>query len=782
MTRPRSRAAVWGALAVSALVLGSVGWFRAESGASRLPAEGVVKEVLPGMRTPARVVLDRAGVPHVQAENERDAWFLEGYLHARERFFGMEVSRRAASGRLAEIFGEAALPDDRKLRTWRLAAVARRQTGELTDGERDALDAYVAGVNAALDRWGRWIAPEIALLGVEPEPWKVEDSLGIGLLFQLGVSQAMGEEMDRAVELGSLGRARAIDLWGWTNEQARRWIPPNAGETPRNADDAIIVGMSGLGSNQWALAGSKTASGRPLLANDPHLSVSMPSPWFPIHLTAPGLNVAGVSLPGAPGIMIGHTDGVAWGFTMAMLDDQDLFQIELDPSGHRERWNGSWVPLQVVEERFDVLGWKEPIQTEVLVSRHGPVVRRRGERALALTWSALREPSPLGVFLTMDHAETVEQTLAAWQGAVGPGMNLAAADTEGHILHGVVGRVPERGHGAGRLPAPGNDPRWDWRGLRPERENPMKEDPDAGFVATANHDLFAEGDYPESEFFPGEFDSPWRIRRIRQVLEGSGDWTVAGCLGLQMDVVSERARTMLFLLQPELREHGGWTASVLLSWDGRMKAGSAAPFVLTRLMNRLIDVVGGDEARRAGVEGSFLGPAELVRLLAGALDPAWWDDVETPAKEDRAAIVRRVLDELDAEHDGRPWGAVHTVTFRHPLGRAPVMGPLLDRLLSPGPFPVGGDGSTVNRAAYLRKRPYGVAVIPSMRFVADVGAWDNSILIVPPGASGRPWSPHFDDQIPEWRNGGSVSLPFSRSAVEASAQAVLELQPAPGHS
>ncbi len=768
----------WFVLVAAIVSLGGALRFRARDAASMLPGRGVAVESAPGLSGAARVVVDRAGVSHVEAASERDAWFVEGYLHARERFFAMELERRAAEGRLAEVVGESALQDDRRLRTWRIAETARRQLGLLSPAERDALEAYTAGVNAAIGRWGRWLAPELVVLGTRPEPWRVEDTLGIGLLFELGVSQAMGEEMDRAAELRALGRRRALDLWGWSTEEARRWIPPDAGVPPRTPDDAILAGYSGIGSNDWAIAGVRTASGRPLVANDPHLGVAMPSPWYPIHLRAPGLDVAGVSLPGAPGVMIGHTEGVAWGFTMTMLDDQDLFRVELDSSGRKERWRGGWRLLRVVEETIPVLGWREPARIEVLVSRHGPLVRRRGRHGLALAWTALRHGSPLGAFLRMDRATTVGELEAAWRDEAGPGMNLVAADTEGHILHRVVGRPPVRGRGAGRLPAPGDDPAWAWRGLGPFGANPGTADPPMGFVATANHDLFAEGDYPKRLRFPAEFDEPWRIRRIRERLASRSDWTVGGCLELQNDVVSLRATTLLYLLEPELAAHGGWAARTLLGWDGTVRADEAAPFLLTRLMRLLEDAAGGDEARQGGLRQTVIGDRELVRLLAGAMDPVWWDDVSTPGIESRKAIVGRVLDQLDREHDGRVWGAVHTVSFEHPLARTPLVGSFLGRLLSVGPFPLGGDGSTVNRAGWLHSRPFGVAVIPSMRFVADVGDWDQSILVVPPGVSGRPWSAHFDDQVAPWLEGRGVPLPFTETAVEASSSSVLELTPA----
>ncbi len=764
--------------AAAALPVAAVAWLRAGTAGSRLPERGTTGERVPGLEAPAEVRIDAWGIPHVAAATVRDAWLVEGYLHARERFFQMELARRAAAGRLAELLGEGLLPQDRKLRTWRLAATARAQAARLAPGEREALEAYAAGVNAAIGRWGRWLAPELVILGVGPEPWRVEDTLGLGLIFELGVSHAMGEELQRGAQLALLGRERALELWGWPPEWGRRFLPRRpARVAPRAPDDAVTPPLGALASNNWALAPSRTATGRPLLANDPHLAIQLPSAWYPVHLTAPGLDVAGVSLPGAPGVMIGHTDGVAWGFTMAMLDDQDLFVVRLDPAGRREWRDGRWRDLQVVRESIAVAGREEPVTLEVRISRFGPLVRVGGGHGLALSWTALEGPSPVAAFLRLDRARTVEEAEAAWRGAVGPGMNLVAADTRGHILHRVVGEVPLRAPRTGRVPTPAESSRVAWRGLRPMDRNPRTLDPPEGFLATANHDPFAEGMYPESQRFPGEFAAPWRYRRIRERLAARTDWDVEDTLALQMDVVSGRARAVLVLLGPDLAAHGGPTARALLAWDGAFRAGQREPLLYTRLVTDLAAAASGDEARRLGLERPLFGPAEVLRLLAGAMGESWWDDVTTPQVETRRDIVRRVLDRLDRDPPAGRWGDVHRDRFRHPLARAPLVGPLFEAAWSRGPLPAPGDGTTVNAHYWSRSHPYEVAAIPSMRFVADVGAWDRSVLVVPPGASGRPWSAHYDDQLVPWHTGGAVPLPFGEEAVRRLTRATLVLTP-----
>lgn len=768
--------------AVAIVLLVSVsllGVLRLGASTSRVPSTGRLEIRVPDCPAPFEVIFDRRGIPHVRAESPDAAWFAQGWLHARERFLQMEIARRAAAGRLAEVFGEAAVPLDRKMRIWRVDAIARRQASMLAPSDRAALDAYAAGVNAALARYGRWIAPEVWLLAVDPEPWEVEDTLRIGVLLQLRLSWSMGEELRRSVVLSRLGRERSVELWGWTPAEARDWIPPLEYQTgPRRAEEAITPPLSGEGSNNWAIAPSRTVAGRPLVANDPHIGVALPSTWYAIHLEAPGLQVAGASLPGGPGVVIGHTENVAWGFTMSLLDDQDLWMLTLDDAGEAELIDGTWQPLRTVTERIGVRWRDQPEVVKVRLSERGPIVRETRREVLALSWTALEGTSPVSAFLAMNRAQSVGDTVKSWEGITGPSMNLVAADVAGRIVHQVVGMLPDRRFGAGRLPAPGAETRWAWRGLLPMEANPRVADPPEGFVATANHDLYGEGGVEVSRWLPGDFAPPWRIRRIRSELAASERWDVASCVELQGDVRSLRAVAMLKLLRPSLERHGGRTAEMLTAWDASMTVDDAAPHVFVQFVEELAAAVGGDDALQSGLPWSPVGPEELLRLLAGGLDESWWDDMGTSPVEDRSAIVSRVLRALDQGAPPEPWGQVHRVRFDHPLRALPVVGHLLGRSWSRGPIPVPGDATTINAHYWDPREPYAVTAIPSMRFVADVGAWDETVLVLSVGESGRPWSDHYSDQLDDWRAVRATTLPFSREAVDADARAHLVVQPA----
>ena len=767
-------AVLLGVLAVLALT-----HLRMQAASSRLPERGSVTETVVGCPARVQVMLDERGIPHVESASESALWFSLGYLHARERFFQMELARRAGAGRLAEIFGELALDNDRKMRTLRLAASARRQSALLSSEERRVLESYAAGVNAAIDRFGKWIAPESWLLGDDPEPWQTEDSLTIGLLLQLDLSWAMGEELKRAIELARLGRERAIDLWGWTRAEARAWIPPGEGVSqPRRDYEPITPPMGGFGSNSWAVSPARSAVGRPLLANDPHLGVQMPGSFFAVHLRGPRTHVAGASIAGVPGVIIGHTEDVAWGLTLAMVDDQDLFTIVLDDAGTRELIDGRWQSLRTATEDVSVRWQEAPVLLKVRFSRHGPLVREQRGETLALSWTGFQGPSMASAILGMNRARSVGEAGAAWDRVLGPAMNLVAADSNGHILHQVVGWVPDRGTGAGRLPSPGSDSRWAWSGFRKVAAEPRL-DPPNGFVATANHDFFGEGDFPERDRFPGEFEPPWRVRRLRQALAARSDWTVDDFADLQGDVVSGRAIAVLRQLRPEFEERKGTAAEELMAWDAKMDVGSTAATLFSSFMLELEAAVADDEANRDGLEWNPLGQERLLRLLAGGLDDSWWNDVGVSGNQTRTDILDRVLADLDRRGPQKSWGEVHEVTFDHPLTRLSFVRRLAADSWSRGPYAVSGGNVTINAHYWSERSPFAVTSIPAMRFVADVGNWDDTVLVLPVGQSGRPWSRHYSNQISSWLNVEGVRFPFSREAVEAATVVRLELLPSP---
>jgi len=755
-------AVVAGVLFALALALAAMGFYLLRASVF-VPPPG--KVVLPGLGAPCTVRFDAAGVPHVEAASLRDAFFLQGYLHARERFFQMELARRAARGRLAELLGPGAVPLDVRFRRWGVAEAARRQRALLSQQAERALAAYAAGVNAALGSLPPWrLAPECLLLPCKPEPWRIEDTLGVGLVLQFNLTWAAGEELQRARVLSALGRERAVALWGWSPEQAAAWIPPEGPSLPQRSPEPPLPVFSGVGSNNWALAGSRSESGAPLLANDPHVGVANPATWYEVHLAAPDLAVAGVSVPGAPGILIGHNQQVAWGITMAMLDDQDLFRLQLNPSGTEERFGEAWLPLAIEKETLPVRGEK-PRELVLKRSVHGPVVREENGEAYALAWTALQARSPVECFLALLLAPDARLAMAAFDPCEAPALNLLVADRQGHIGWRITGKVPRRGRGAGKLPSPGQDPSWAWEGLASFEPPLTKLDPPEGFLATANHDPFAEGDFPPPGF-SGEFAAPHRVRTIRAALASRPRWSVAACAALQLDVGNPQALELLAALRPILETVHRPEAEALLSWDARMEAGSSTALLWAEFLRALVRRVGGDEAAQVGLDRSPFTAEALRRLALGLLPAVWWDDVSTPEVESPAVIVAAALEEASRRAAGKRWGEVHQVLFAHPLGSVRLLAPLFNA----GPYPVGGAGPCVNATAYRAQgEDFAVVSLPSMRFVADLGDWNRSRMVLPLGQAGHPLAAHARDQVKAWLSGGSHPMPFTPEEVAKAA-------------
>jgi penicillin amidase len=543
------------------------------------------------------------------------------------------------------------------------------------------------------------------------------------------------------------------------------------------ADEAITSTGPGFGANAWAVSPQRTLSGRPLLANDPHLGVQLPASFFAIHLSGPHLDVSGASIPGMPGVVIGHTSGVAWGLALSMLDDQDLYRLTVDDLGSRELVDGAWQPLRTVTENIAVRWQDDPVLLKVRLSVHGPVVREQRDEALAVAWAGLHGPTMLDAVLGMNRATTVSEVASAWADVISPSLCVVAADTSGDILHQVVGQAPVRVRGAGRLPAAGSDSGWAWKGFRPVAEGHRRVNPIEGFVVAANQDLFGEGLFPSDTSFPGEFEPPWRARRISAVLSGSEGWTVSSTQALQRDAVSNRAIALLKLLRADLQEQPGAAVDELLAWDGDMRATSHGAKLFAELLVSMEEEIGHDEVQRFSLTDNPIGPEEILRLLAGGLDPRWWDDARGSMKRSPIEVIEAAVRNLEDSRGRIRWGDVHQVAFDHPLASLPGIGRLLSDTWSRGPFPSDGSGATVNAQDWERARPFRVATIPALRFVADVGNWDATVLGLSLGQSGRPWSRHYDDQIADWLHGHSAVMPFSRKAVREAAAASLRLEP-----
>lgn len=774
------------AVAVLLLVvlLGAVGFALHLRGSGLPVRSGEVS--LSGLSKPVQVRWDRWGVPAVTGSSLPDVIAAQGYLHADDRFTQMELGRRAAAGRLSELFGRRTLALDRRARRLRFAATAGDLWRWAGPESRALLEAYAAGVNAWIAEHRDDLPPTLRLLGVDPEPWRPEDSLGFVLLMANDLSFWQGRpEEARFRWLRALGVERTRDLLGGPPLDVPAAIEALAKE-PSTAGAGRGAGGAGPGapegspgSNDWALGGSRTASGHPLLANDPHLALRLPGTWYQMLLRSPGYEVMGMTLPGVPGVVLGRNRDLAWAFTNTMLDDHDLFFERLDASGERVRRGEAWVPVTVHRESIAVRGG-DPVEMRVAETDRGPLLPAdpaAGLPARSLAWTLYLRSDPLAAFLALAKSHTVEEALGGIGSYVGPAQNLLLADREGSLALTVLGRVPARRRGDGRLPAPGWDPSYGWDGLRPQESNPRTVRPADDLLVTANNDILPQ-DYPLP--FSADFDTPHRARRIRELLTAKEGWRPAGMAGVQTDVVSDYAKEVVGLLGKDRYDgDAGRAMAVLAGWDGTMRGGPAALFALVEL--ELHKAIFGDEARRYRIPPP--GSRErLLRLLSGTMDAAWFDDVTTPAVEGRHETVTAALGAAFREGERR-WGSevaawrygeIHRLVLRHPLGALPIAGGWFDR----GPFPMPGSSTTV--AAFggrWRDGRQWVTYGPSMRWVTPLDDPDGTLAVVPGGQSGHPGDPHYDDQLPLYLAGQMHAVAWSDAAIDRATVARLTLHP-----
>ena len=694
------------------------------------------RERLPGLRAPARVLFDARGVPHVYAATAEDAWSILGWLHAGDRFFQMELRRRAAAGRLSEIVGSAALDYDIEARRAGHARAALHDLPALAPGAAAVLDAYARGVNARLAASARPL--ELDVLDDHPETWSPLDSLAFARLMLAQLSEAPGA---RTSELTSSGVLRETD--------GTKVMPPGAEEEP-------------AGSNAWVVAGSRAAHGKPIVANDPHLAPELPGVWYAAHLTADdGLDVAGLTLAGIPGVVVGRTPRYAWGITMAQVDDADVWFESIDPEQRTYARDGRALALESRSETIHVKNGAD-VTVRFYATDRGTLLGGFPGDAGAWTGVALgfapdRAPPSLEAFLRVARADSAAEFDAAWDAYGGPAINVCWASVDGSIGHRLAGAIPSRR-------SPDRDARGGaleaWDGLVPAGELPRIVDPSDGFVASANDDWSASGlRLP----YRGLYAPRDRVERIRELLTEAHGSGPAEMNGFQNDVLSRFA--LRFVERLATRSPSDRAAAealnILKSWDGRVERTGPS---------RLFYAFLTDLARRAKVEGwgRFVDAFDAPQTA--------WDDPATPVLESRDeavdAALASSLARVRAEDGSDPaqwnWGRAHTLRYDHPFSaRVPI--PWLRRFLDVGPIELPGESHTLNVQSFRLGREPRIRHIPSARIVIDLGDPDASTLVLPLGQSGQFQDAHYSDQVEAWSQGRTFLFPWTNAAIEREA-------------
>ena len=714
-----------------------------------------------GLSERVEILRDRWGVPHIYAQSVHDLFFAQGYITAKDRLWQIDLWRRMGTGKLAEVLGPSAIDRDRLARSvlfrgdwdaeWRSYGA---DTHEIVTAFTGGINAYIQGLNG--------VRPlEFRIAGYDPGLWVPEDCLSrvAGLLMTHNLTQ----EVKRAGQIRRFGIA-AVEKFFALDPVIPIEVPAGLDlseithDIVRVYEQAIgpVAFSTEQGSNNWVVDGTMTVTGKPLLANDPHRPVQIPSLRKTVHLVAPGWNAIGAGEPALPGIALGHNERIGFGFTIVGIDQQDLYVEKLNPADPDEySYRGVWTKVETERQTLQVKG--APAQRiELRFTIHGPILYedRARNRAYALRWVG-SEPGTAGYLagLAVARAKNWNEFAEAMERYKVPSENIVYADTEGNIGWQAAGMAPIRKNWSGVLPVPGDSGEYEWSGFRRVAVLPRLYDPPAHFIATANHNILPPGyEIPLSY----EWALPFRFHRIEEMLHAKKKFSVEDFERMQQDVESVPARRFQAILRkwtPEPGTREAKAVELLLAWHGNLAVASAAALIYEYWMAQLPRAVFGPE----------IGPDVNVETLLRALE-------EKPDAKALAASLVAALDqagpEFGTEMSAWQWGAVHQIRFRHPLGV---------RTFDRGPVARPGDAQTVNATSGAHFAQTNGA---SYRQILDLSDWDRSVMTNVPGESGDPESPHYDDLIAEWASGRYHPMPFTRHAVEAAAAEHIWLLPA----
>ncbi|MBS1249539.1 MAG: Acyl-homoserine lactone acylase QuiP [Chloroflexi bacterium] len=790
-----------------------------------------------GLDGPVDVYRDSYGIPHVYASTHHDLFFAQGFVHAQDRFWQMDFWRHQGAGRLSELLGKSTLETDKFLRTLGWERVAKQELELLDEESYATLVAYSAGVNAYLaEHQGPDIALEYAFLpllnrGYEPSPWTPLNSLTWAKAMAWDLRGNLGTEIDRAMLLKTLTPQQveflypaypedhpvivpAFDSAGASLESAlgQEGHPSLSALMPLLAEareetaalDALSGGgFEGIGSNSWAISGELTATGQPLLANDPHLGAQMPSIWYEVGLHCMPktedcrLDVAGYSFAGTPGVVIGHNDRIAWGFTNVGPDVMDLYIEKINPENPNQyEYEGEWVDMEVVVEEIQV-GSGKTIPHTVRITRHGPIitdvygletfaedtgVEVPEHYALALRWTALEPSCVFCAIWEFNLARGWEDFREAASNFAVPAQNLVYADVEGNIAYQMPGNIPLRAEGhEGTLPVPGWTGEYEWQGYIPFEEQPYTLNPAQGYIVTANNAV-VDSAYPYT--IAKQWSYGYRAQRIVDLLESApGPVDVAYIQSMQgdnKDLMAEILGPILLDVEfsdGELEE----MRDMLAGWDYQMRMDSAPAALYAAFWRNLVEATYADDLPEFYSLGVSSRAFEVTRRLVAEPENAWWDDQATEEVETRAdifrqafaAAVKEMRKSAGKDPAGWAWGDLHTITFPHQVMNA---FPFLKTAFNRGPYPTSGGNSIVNAVGWDPGQPYVVDWLPSMRMIVDFSDLTRSLAVNTTGQSGHPYHPHYMDMVDLWRDIQYHPMLWAREDVEADAEGLLRLE------
>jgi len=766
---------------------------------------------LPGLQKEVTVERDNWGVPHIRAASLVDAVEAQGYVMAQDRLWQLDLMRRASRGQLSEIVGPLALKSDKQFRTFGFSRAAERDFAAMDKDSRALMEAYARGVNVFIEQHQNDLALEFSLLKYKPQRWQPTDSLVIaGYMYQT-LTDTWERELDRAKVEARVGEDRSKELFAVDapmdhfvvgdpdipndGSQASRVDPDEDDDDDDMPTDDVLKASApsgasvrtpetyadltsalwpsirgyleetqseirkGLGSNNWVVSGAHTATGKPLLANDTHLELSIPPIWYEIHLSAPGFNAKGFTLPGAPLIVIGHNDHIAWGFTNNGADVQDLYIEKFNPAAPDEyQVNGKWMKAQIFDEAIHVKGQPDE-HLRVVVTRNGPLVNQEDDRLCALRWTAL-EPGGLGnTYNWLSKANDWHEFREIMKNVWGPGQNAVYADVGGNIGYIMAARVPLRKKGHGEVPVPGETDEYEWTGYIPFEQLPQALNPDSGLIVTANARVVGPNYKP---YLTDRWEEPYRTARIYDLLHDKTDLRPIDMLKVETDTYSfphaflaDQMAAAAKKVQPK-DPRAQKLVVALRDWNGIADPDSSLVSFVVMSRRAALDLLLEPYLGKDTNLYSWRSTAFLQKILTDRptkwLPPAYKNYEELlAAAADRA--VSMLVEQTKSERvNDWQWKELNSLDMLHPIGREGF----LKWLLSITGKPQSGTGYSV-RAATKRHGP-------SMRFIANLANWDDSILLIPTGESGQVGSSHYSDQFSYWYEGKPIVAPFSDPA------------------
>lgn len=760
---------------------------------------------VPGPQAPITVRRDKYGIPHIYASSEADAMFAVGFCQGQDRTAQLEFLKRVAVGRLAEWVGPEGLDADRLSRRIGFRRCGEKQVAALDERGRTLLGSFAAGISVGNSK-GLTVKPhEFAILGGAPSPWDTADVLAVLKLQSFMLPSNWDVEIARLRILLEDGPQAILDLDPIGAATGNKSLASELNSTPlpshalSPAISSLMTDLAALqsylsrggGSNNWVIAGSRTQSGKPILASDPHLAPSAPAPWHLVHVSTPEWEAAGACLTGAPGIAIGHNGFAAWGVTAGLTDNSDLFVETLGADGKSVREaDGKFVPCEVIRETIAVNGQPDVVE-EVLVTPRGPVLSsliKGVTQAIALR-AVWLDPLPIDGFLSSPKAKSFEEFRACFDRWPLLPQNVAYADSTGAIGWFLIGQIPTRAGGHGLIPRPVDSPNTGWTGLVPFAEMPYVKNPEQGFWATANN----EPNIPrtsESPWLGADYCEPYRVRTILDALAAHEGWTVEDCQALQCDVRSipwEEIRDLVLSLK-STNQDTLEAQELLGAWDGHIEAESPAACVFelfaAELCVRVAKVKAPKSWRVVLGEG---GLAEvnlnlftdrrvrhLVHLLREQPD-GWFRSWSDEMIDVLAFVIKKLRSSVGPGSEFWAWGHQRQLRLEHPLfGQHPW----LSAAFNIGPVPIGGDCNTISQAGCRPANPTGFTHnMCNLRTVFDLGDLSKSKFVLCGGQSGNPWSDHYADQFPLWQAGEAITIPWYQAAVIREAKDTLRILP-----